>query len=227
MTLITKKIIAYLLEPLASNHVNKDLGYDVELLPFEGSDNISTRMCHYPEVVEFPNPVLFQGLLSTVRQTDYPVMMAKTFPLMSKRMVKVLESVGSFPHNVLPARITDGAIGRRLNDEDNHYDAEGNLKSEYYTDDYVLLQLTEHLDAMDLERSEYEEYDAEINRVSFVDKFMFKDIGREYPPIFRLTSSPIDLFISEAAKEALETAGMKSLWLTSYGDTEVENIFWE
>lgn len=142
-------------------------------------------------------------------------------------MVEILESVGSFPHNVLPARIIEGAIGRRLSDKGSHYDEEGNLKPEYYTDDYVLLQITEHLDAMDLDRSEYDEYDADVNLVTFIDKFMFKDIGHDYPTIFRLIHCPTRLFISEAAKEALEAAGMKSLWLTSYGDTEVEDIFWE
>lgn len=226
MTVSTQKIIAYLFRP-TTRHINRDLGYDAELVPFDGSENISTRMCRYPESVEFPNPVVFHGLLSTVRQTDFPVTSGEGYPLMSKRMVRVLESVGSFPHNVLPARIIEGSIGRRLSDKDSHYDVNGNLKPEYYTDDYVLLQITEHLDAMDLERSEYDGYDPETNLIMFIDKFMFKDIRHEYPPIFRLINSPTDLFISEAAKEALEAAGMKSLWLTSYGDTEIENIFWE
>jgi hypothetical protein len=227
MTVSTKKLIAYLLEPLASNHVNEDLGYDAELIHFDGCENISTRMCCYPESIEFPNPVLFQGFLKTVRQTDYPITAGEELPLMSKRMVEILESVGSFPHNNLPARIMEGSIGRHLSDKDSHHDEQGNLKPEYFIDDYVLLQLTEHLDAMDLDRSEYDDYDAEMNWVSFVDKFVFKDIGREFPPIFRLVNLPTRLFISEAAKEALEAAGMKSLWLISYGDTEVENIFWE
>jgi hypothetical protein len=226
MTLSTKKMIAYGLMQLVSNHVNEDLGYDAELIPFEGSENLSTEMCRYPESVEFPNPVMFHGLLKNVRQSDYPLT-RPSLPLMSKRMVEVLESVGSFPHNVLSVRITDGVIGRRLSDNDSHYDEQGNLKPEYYTDDYVLLQLTEHLDAMDLDRSEYGRYNPKTNLVRLVEKFVFKDIGREFPPIFRLTHSPVDLFISEAAKEALDAAGMKSLWLTSYGDTEVENIFWE
>jgi hypothetical protein len=227
MTVSTKKIIAYGLMPLASNHINEDLGYDVELIPFDGSENISTAMCRYPEPIEFPNPVLFQGLLSTVRQTDYPITAGEEFPLFSKRMVEVLESVGPFPHNVLPTRIIDGVVRPSLSNGDERYDSEGNLRPEYYTDNYVLLQITEYLDAMDLERSEYEEYDEELNLVVFVDKFVFKDIGREYPPIFRLTHSPVDLFISEAAKQALEAAGMRSLWLTSHGDTEFENIYWE
>jgi hypothetical protein len=226
MTFSTKRLIAYGLMQLVSNHVNEDLGYDAELVPFDGSEDISTEMYRYPESVEFPNPVMFHGLLKTVRQSDYPLT-RPSLPLMSKRMVEVLKSVGSFPHNALPTRIIDGAVGRRLSDGDCHYDEPGNLKPEYYTDDYVLLQLTEHLNAMDLDRSEYERYNPKTNLVRFVDKFVFKDTGREFPPIFRLTNSPVDLFISEAAKEALEAAGMKSLWLTSYGDTEVENIFWE
>jgi hypothetical protein len=226
MTLSTTKLIAYLLRS-SSDHINDDLGYDAELVPFEGSENISTAMCRYPESVEFPNPVLFQGFLESVRQTDHPLTLGEAFPLMSKRMVGILESVGPFPHNVLSVRITDGVIGRRLSDNDSHYDEQGNLKPEYYTDDYVLLQLTEHLDAMDLDRSEYGRYNPKTNLVRLVEKFVFKDIGREFPPIFRLTNCPTDLFISEAAKEALETAGIKSLWLTSYGDTEIENIFWE
>jgi hypothetical protein len=225
MAILTKKIIAYMLSP-SPDHVNEDLGYDAELVPDQDAEKFSNV---YTEPVEFDTPtkpILFQGLLRTVHQTDYPLVRPK-FPLISKRMLGVLCSVGSFPHQVIPVRIIDGAIGRRLGDNDNRHDAEGNLKPEYYTDDYVLVHLTTHLDAMDLERSEYEEYDAEINWVSFVDRFIFKDIGQEYPPIFRLINSPTHLFISEAAKEALEAAGMKSLWLTSYGDTDVENIFWE
>lgn len=83
MTLSTKKIVAYLLSP-SPDHVNEDIGYDAELIPFEGSENISTCMCRYPESVEFPNPVLFQGLLKTVRQTDFPLTARERYPLMSK-----------------------------------------------------------------------------------------------------------------------------------------------
>jgi hypothetical protein len=227
MTIETQKIIAYGLMPLASNHINEDLGYDAQPLPEQGAEQFSNVYAE-PSEVDIPSqPLLFQGLLRTVYLTDYPVTLGETYPLMSKRMVEVLESVGSFPHQVIPVRILDGAIGRHLSDEDNRYDADDNLKPEYYTDDYVLLHLTSHLDAMDLERSEYERYNPETNLVRFVDQYIFKDIGQEYPPVFRLLHCPSDLFISEAAKEALQAAGMKSLWLTSYGDTEVENIFWE
>jgi hypothetical protein len=224
MTVSTEKIIAFTLRPLP-DHVNEDLGYDAELIPFEGFEKISMDMCRYPETIEFPSPVIFQGLLSTVLQTDF-VTTQPRLPLLSRRMIEVLESVGEFPHNVLSTRIIEGAIGQSLA-EDLRYDEQGSLKPEYYTDEYCLLQITEHLDAMDLERSEYEDYEADVNLVTFVDKFVFKDIGCKLPPVFRLTHYPVPLFISEAAKEALEAAGIKSLWLTSHGDTDVENIYLE
>jgi hypothetical protein len=126
-----------------------------------------------------------------------------------------LESVGNFPHRVLPARIIEGRIGRSLA-EDQRYDEQGNLKPEFYTDDYVLLQLIEHLDTLDLERSVYGTYHADIDRVSGLDKPVFTDTDQEYPAIFRIKQSPVNLYITEKAKEALEIAGIQNLRLFNY-----------
>jgi hypothetical protein len=217
MTISTeRRIKAYCLMPEAET-VNSDLGFHAQVVPFEGCEEISTCMRGPTEAVEFPTPVEFQGLLSTVRQTDFPVI-EEGWPVMSKRMLEVLESVGSFPHRVLPVRILDGDIGRSLAEGDRRFDEQGNFKPEFYIDDYVLLQLTEHLDAMDLERSVYDHLNPKTNRVLGVRKFAFKDIGREYPPIFRPTHSPVDLFISDAAKKALEAAEIRGLWLIDYGE---------
>jgi hypothetical protein len=195
--------------------MNSDLGYHAQVVPFEGYEEVSICMCESSETVEFPNQVEFQGLLSTVRQTDYPVILER-WPVMSKRMLEVLESVGSFPHRVVSTRILDGDLGRSLAEGERRFDEQGNFKPEFYTDDYVLLQITEHLDAMDLERSIYRRYDPEINSVSGLRKPVFKDIGREYPPIFRPTHCPTRLFISDAAKQALEAAEIRGLWLIDY-----------
>jgi hypothetical protein len=217
MTISTERSVKiYGLMPEAET-VNSDLGFHAQVVPFEGFEQVSIAMCEPSETVEVPDPVEFQGLLSTVKQTDFPVIQ-EGWPLMSKRMVEVLESVGSFPHRILPARILDGRLGRSLAEGDRRFDEEGNFKPEFYTDDYVLLQLTEHLDAMDLERSIYERHNPKTNNVLGIDKFVFKDIGHEYPPIFRPIHSPVDLFISDAAKQALEAAGIRGLWLIDYGD---------
>ena len=198
--------------------MNSDLGYHAQVVPFEGYQQVSIAMSDPSETVEFPNPVEFQGLLSTVRQTDFPVI-HEGWPVMSKRMVEVLGSVGSFPpHRVLPTRILDGRIGRSLAEGDRHFDEQGNFKPEFYTDDYVLLQLTEHLSTMDLERSVYDYYDPEVNMLTGIDKLVLKDIGREYPPIFRLIHCPTMLFITETAKQALETSGIRGYWLIDYGE---------
>jgi hypothetical protein len=219
------KIVAYLIRPSPA-YVDKNLEYDAEPIPGQNAEQFANISAE-PVEFEIPNqPILFQGLLSTLRQTDYPVTTGETYPLVSKRIVEILESVGLFPHQVIPVRILDMSTTRYLNG-DFHVQTGQNLKPDDYTDDYVLLHLTSHLDVMDLERSEYEDYDAETNLIMFIDKFVFKNTAQELPPIFRLINTPVDLFISEAAKKALEAAGVKSLWLTRYGDTEVENIFWE
>ncbi len=200
-----------------SETMNSDLGSHAQVVPFEGYEEVSTCMSDLSEPVEFPNPVEFHGLLSTVRQTDFPVIQ-EDWPVMSKRMVEVLESVGSFPHRVLPTRILEGDIGRSLAEGDRRFDEQGNFKPEFYTDDYVLLQLTEHLSAMDLERSVYDYYDPEVDMLSGIEKLVLKDIGQEYPPIFRLAHCPARLFITEVAKQAFETAGIRGYWLIDYGD---------
>jgi hypothetical protein len=199
--------------------MNSDLGSHAQVVPFEGYEQISISMCEPSETVEFPNPVQLHGLLPTVRQTDFPVV-EEGWPLMSRRMVEVLESVGAFPHRVLPTRILEGSVGRSLAEGDRRFDEQGNFKPEFYTDDYVLLQITEHLDAMDLERSVYQRLNLKTNNVLGVRKFVFKDIGQAYPPIFRLTHCSTFLFITEAAKQALETSGIRGYWLIDYDGYE-------
>jgi hypothetical protein len=206
-------IKAYKLLPDCEN-VNPDLGSHAQVVPFDGVEQVSPAMSSTSEQVEFPVPVEFQGLLSTIRQTDFPAA-EDGWPLMSKRMLAVLESVGPFPHRVLPARIIEGRIGRSLA-EDPRYDEQGKLKPDFYTDDYVLLQLTEHLDAVDLDRSIYDIYHTDVKMISGLSKPIFRDIGQEYPPIFRCTQSPVDIFITEKAKRALEFAGILDICLFNY-----------
>jgi hypothetical protein len=210
------KVEAYRLTPEAES-VNPDLGFHAQVVPFEGIEQTSVAMSDPSEPIELPNPVEFQGLLSTVRQTDFPVI-EEGWPVMSKRMVEVLESVGSFPHRVIPVRIFDGDIGRSLAEGDRRFDEQGNFKPEFYTDDYVLLQITEHLDVMDLERSVYSRYHPKANMVSGLRKPVFEDIDREYPPIFRPLHSPTDLFITKKAKQALEASDIQGFRLVDYGD---------
>jgi hypothetical protein len=214
-TIRTDRLTVFCIRPDPMN-VNPDLGSDAEIIPFEGLENVSSRLCRTSENTPFPDLVEFYGLLKRIQETDFPVT-SRYWPLISKRMLDVLISVGSFPHHAIPTRIIEGSIGRRL-DEDPRYDADGNLKPEFYNDDFVLLQLTEHIDALDLEKSEYEEYYSDINAVQGVDKYVFKEPRNGFPPIFRLAVEPAPLYITHDAKRALEAANIKGLWLTEVGE---------
>jgi hypothetical protein len=211
----TDRFTIFRLMPDATG-VNSDLRTDAQVIPFDGIDEVPMCMGDFPIPVELPCPVEFYGLLSRLNQTDIPVN-NHAWPLMSRRMLDVLKSVGSFSHYAIPTRIIEGSIGRRL-DDDPRYDADGNLKPEFYNDEFVLLQLTEHIDALDLEKSEYEEYYSDINAVQGVDKYVFKEPRNGFPPIFRLAVEPVPLYISHEAKRALEEANIKGLWLTEVGE---------
>lgn len=200
-----------------SSSKNEDLGFHAEVVPFEGMEQVCTSMSDPSEPIEFPNPVELVGLLSTLRLTDYP-MIDQGWPLMSKRMVEVLKSVAPLPHYVLPTRIVEGRVGSTLTEGHSRFNEQGNLKPEFYTDDYVLLQITEFFDVLDLERSVYRRYNSDINTVSGLNDAFFKDIGQEYPPIFRIPHSPVDLYITEAAKQALEDACIKGCWIIPTND---------
>jgi hypothetical protein len=213
-TVGTRRLTVFCLRPDPTD-VNSDLGFDTEIIPFEGLEDVSSRLCRTSEEVPLPDVIEFRGLLQRVRATDFPVT-NRYWPLISKRMLNVLTSVSSFPHQAIPTRIIEGSIGRRLRD-DPRYDVDGNIKPEFYTDDYVLLQLTEHIDALDLEKSEYEEYYSDINAVEGVEKYVFKEPKNGFPPIFRLSVEPVPLYISHDAKNALEKAEIKGLWLIELG----------
>jgi hypothetical protein len=216
-----RNVKAYELIPDAES-VNPDIGSHAQVVPFEGIDQVSVAMGSISEVVEFPEPVELIGLLSVIRETDFPVI-DQGWRVMSKRMLAALKSVGTFSHRVLPVRIIEGRIGRSLA-EDPRHDEQGNLKSEFYTDDYVLLQITEYLDVLDLEHSVYRSYDSETNLIVGVKKFVFKDIGQEFPPVFRIPNSPVDLFVSCKAKEALEENGIRGLLLFNHDTGYIQLI---
>lgn len=215
-TFRTNQLTVFRLMPDATN-VNSDLGTDAQAISFEGIDEVPMCMCRFPIPVDLPSPVEFFGLLSRLSQTDMPVN-DQSWPLISKRMLDVLTSVASFPHHAIPTHIIEGSIGHHLRNDPRYNIHDGKLKPEFYTNEFVLLQLTQNINALDLEKSEYEEYYPEINAVEGVERFVFKEPKGGFPPIFRLDVAPVHVYLSHEAKNALEEAGVKGLWLTEIGE---------
>ena len=108
------------------------------------------------------------------------------YPIMSKKMISTLLSVGQFNHEIKPLTIYD-------------------WKSEKTTDNFVFLHLLEWKDIIDRENCICY---PETGRIK---KYALKEPRSGYPPLFRVKGAGLKWFVSEEAKEALEEADIKGL----------------
>jgi hypothetical protein len=107
--------------------------------------------------------------------------------ILSKAMLEVLLSISKFAHVAYPILV------KRDEPPDNQ--------------DYVIVQLLDHLDIFDYDQSIYDPADID----GTLSKLVLKDPPDGYPPLFRVATIPNRLFISAAARTALEAADIKGL----------------
>jgi hypothetical protein len=136
-------------------------------------------------------------------------------PIISKRMLYVLRSVDEFPHKAISTRIYDYGFQDQGEGSYGRYDYEGPAIAPggEFNEDYVSLQLLEHVDGIDPDSCEYEDDYPGVMPPNLIAWKLKEPIGG-FPPIFRLKSEggeEVYLFVSPAAKEALEEAGIKGL----------------
>jgi hypothetical protein len=170
-------------------------------------------------------PIDFVGFLDErLHQTDYLYTNDSDLkPIISKRMLYVLRSVGEFPHKVISTRIYDygfQAQGR------NNYEGNTIPPAGEFNEDYVSLQLLEHVDGIDYEQTEFRpSVNPAILPPRITNLILQEPVGG-FPPVFRLNRAGenIFLFVSPAAKEALEEAGIKGLSFTEYKGTRAQEV---
>ncbi len=146
---------------------------------------------------QIPEWMEFIGEIGKTDAIDYPyIENADFWPIMSKKMVEVLLSVGDFPHQILPITICDYS-GKPIN-----YD-------------YVILNLLSVSDFMDFDKSLYtlEPTIVDPNKlmVRDIQKLVLKEPESGFPPIFRVKWSRVSLYVSAEARAALEAADIKGL----------------
>jgi hypothetical protein len=138
-----------------------------------------------------PNPVLFFGLMAYLPFLDYPYI-ENRWPIVSQEMFEVLTSVKDFKYKAYPTVI------RHSNEAMHPYEP---------IDNFVILQTLEFLDAFDFDKSEYVMDEELIGHVEKAEKVVIKEPPGGLPPMFRLKAQEFHLYVSAAAKEALEAAG--------------------
>jgi hypothetical protein len=175
-----------------------------------------------------PEPVNFVGFLDRLpHQTDF--LSTDGFePIVSKRMLYVLRSVGEFPHKAISTRIYDYSFQDQGDDSYGRHDYEGPViePGGEFNEDYVGLQLLEHVDGIDYEQTEFRPSVNPAILPPQITNLVLKEPVGGFPPIFRLNRAGerVLLFVSPTAKEALEEAGIKGLRFTKYEGTRSEEM---
>lgn len=158
-------------------------------------------------------PINFLGFLDRLpHQTDF-LNNELLWIIISKRTLYLLRSVGEFAHKAIPINIFDYRLENSLNNYLNMKD----VSPEICNKDYVILQLLESVDAVDVEHSKFEEPEPDDLDPPEITHLVLREPKNGFPPIFRLadnekfSASYFRLYVSLTAKEALEEAGIKGV----------------
>jgi hypothetical protein len=155
---------------------------------------------------EYPDHgVEFHGYESSLSDTDYPYNDVG-WPIMSKRMLDTLLKVKEFPHRTwdipfvgFPDNAPEELLRKGLRDGVRH------------ENEFVAVQLLEHLDIFDRENSVYKEGFLSSDSVGFIRKLVVHVPENGLPPIFRLKVSPVRPYVSPEGRAALEAANIRGV----------------
>lgn len=199
------------------------LGWDLSRLEDEDS---FAYMMDFPECEKtagliltaplvVPKPVLYMGNLKKLRDLDFPYNIGH-WPLMSRSMLSILKGVGELNVRQIPVLILDDTVS-----SSELFLKSGKPDPNHAMDKFVAIQLLEHLDVFDWERSEYKTASYAPEFVSFIDRLVLKTISGGYPPIFRMSAYPALLMVSGEAKNSLEGAGVAGTEFRTVGRNPV------
>ena len=160
------------------------------------------RLFYKPEPIDSINEIRMEGAHIQIEGLDY-IVTNPDLPVMSKRMLSVLESVGYFPHQTISVTIEDTVL---VTGTDGKLQPSGKINT-----DYVAVQLLEQLDIFDRKKSIYEPSFINPNDVGDIDKLVLKVPPQGLPPIFRIKDNRTYLYVSPEAKAALEEAGITGI----------------
>lgn len=186
-----------------TEHIKSNEKFDARLLRFPGWESIVGWKLTREN--KLPDEIVFEADFRVTCMSDYPVNDVN-WPLMSGRMLDVLLSLNDFPHRAIPVRFVDETVP-----VPKRRDSKGLLRSDIVDDRFVAVQLTEHLDVFDWERSEYEADTLFPEEVGIIRKLVLKEPMQDFPPLFRISAKSSYLFVSAAAKQRLEQEKMQGM----------------
>jgi hypothetical protein len=170
-----------------------------EMVPFAGQAGVSMLLTRPLDV---PDPVYFEANVEIIRELDYPAT-NKSWPIMSERMRAILLPQAP-EHRLFRVSFIDDTV-----EPDVRFDDQGKPRSGVAVEGFAAVQFLAHIDAMDMERSDYTPDPWFPGESLTVKKLVLRDIP--LPPVFRLSAYPMPLFVSAAGRRVLEEAGIKGV----------------
>jgi hypothetical protein len=189
--------------------------WDVELIYFDGYRNIGFSNPKMDFTDKLPPVIEFLGNLDVLEWSDFPYL-PQSYPLMSKKMLDVLLSVQSFKYRVYPTLIYSYEIEELV-----RYTFDG-TRTDYhvenpslFTDKFVIMQLAETTNALDLEKTIIEgktvRESGELYLSEYeVEHFEFTRNEKDLPPVFKVPEA-LPYFYTEAAVRALEANNIRGV----------------
>lgn len=188
------------------DHLN-DLHHDYDAYIIEWPEYLNYGLKFVePNDFEYPNHgVEFHGYEGCLSLTEYPFNDV-SWPIMSKRMLNTLLKVREFSHrtwDVPFVGFADNAPVMMLE--------KGLSGGVRHDNEFVAVQLLEQLDIFDWENSVYTMSEALPGTIRRIKKLALKEVEGGYPPIFRIKTKPVPLYVSLEARAALEAANIKGV----------------
>jgi hypothetical protein len=192
--------------------------YDAVLVEFEGFEDARFFRpdIDYQQREGVPQIIEFTGKLENVVMLDHIDTSPMGFLLISQRMVRVLESVKSFPRRLIPTVIyserikhlvLDPVTGRRT-----WYQVE---EPSLRNDDFVILQVLSRVDCLDRDATRvdgvpFSQSDEKYLGRGIAEHLALREPEGGFPPVFFVPELVFYCF-SEEAKRACDDAGLKGL----------------
>lgn len=145
-------------------------------------------------------PIVYQGYPPNFEHSEFPVT-KPNWLVMSKRMLAALDAVAPFQRKVFRVEITD--YPRQLQ---KWVDAVGKKRADAVLRGFCAVQVLEHLDVFDFERSRYTRDEHDPSWVRDADEIVLRVPEAGLPPLFHVKGLSLTVFISSAARQALKAA---------------------
>jgi hypothetical protein len=202
-----------------TSHIEEEGVYDAKIIEFEGFESVTFHVpgIDYQRQHGAPGVIEFVGNLESAARLDHLYTAPLGLLLLSRRMVRVLETVGPFRHRLIPTVIYAERIKHLVRDrvtrQRTWYPVEDPaMKNE----DFVILQLLEQTDCVDRERTlvngvPFHQSGEEFLAQEEAQPLVLRPPPGGFPPVFAVPELTFYCF-TEEARQACQQAGLKGLW---------------